>query len=158
MSNVYRRYHNFAISCLGSGKVAISELLPPSAHNDSDNMSNLINPQPARQRTPSPNPTSPLSPISPWPPLPRSTTPSSNQDAPISANNVSNDGDGATSEHSRSQSVASTSKGDELPTAKEIYGLIAVLGTYLAFGVYLVWAFTPDEWLHAVGWTWYPSR
>lgn len=78
--------------------------------------------------------TSPLEPISPWPPQPHAP-----QDSP-----------GSPSRH--------TDDGDQLPNAKEIYGLIAVLGTYLAFGVYLVWALCPDEWLHKVGWTWYPSR
>lgn len=74
-------------------------------------------------------PTSPLEPISPWPPLP--------------------------ADHASRQSPAGS---DELPSAKEIYGLIAVLGTYLAFGVYLTWAILPPSWLDAVGWTWYPSR
>ncbi|BEJ14322.1 hypothetical protein CspHIS471_0400890 [Cutaneotrichosporon sp. HIS471] len=46
----------------------------------------------------------------------------------------------------------------DLPVAKEVYGLLAVLLTYLAFGAYLVWAFAPSHWLDAVGWTWYPSR
>ena len=43
-------------------------------------------------------------------------------------------------------------------SSKEIYGLIAVLGTYLAFGIYLIWALCPPTWLDAIGWTWYPSR
>ena len=43
-------------------------------------------------------------------------------------------------------------------SSKEIYGLIAVLGTYLAFGIYLFWALCPPAWLDAIGWTWYPSR
>ena len=50
-----------------------------------------------------------------------------------------------------------TAKEEEL-SSKEIYGLIAVLGTYLAFGIYLVWALCPPSWLDAIGWTWYPSR
>jgi phosphatidylinositol glycan class P protein len=50
-----------------------------------------------------------------------------------------------------------TAKEEEL-SSKEIYGLIAVLGTYLAFGIYLVWALCPPAWLDAIGWTWYPSR
>jgi hypothetical protein len=52
----------------------------------------------------------------------------------------------------------STRKGEEELSSKEIYGLIAVLGTYLAFGVYLIWALSPSSWLDTVGWTWYPSR
>jgi phosphatidylinositol glycan class P protein len=47
---------------------------------------------------------------------------------------------------------------EKLPSSKEIYGLIGVLGTYLAFGAYLIWAICPPSWLDAVGWTWYPSR
>jgi hypothetical protein len=50
-----------------------------------------------------------------------------------------------------------TAKEEEL-SSKEIYGLIAVLGTYLAFGIYLVWALCPPAWLNVIGWTWYPSR
>jgi hypothetical protein len=50
-----------------------------------------------------------------------------------------------------------TAKEEEL-SSKEIYGLIAVLGTYLAFGIYLIWALCPPAWLDAIGWTWYPSR
>jgi phosphatidylinositol glycan class P protein len=50
-----------------------------------------------------------------------------------------------------------TAKDEEL-SSKEIYGLIAVLGTYLSFGIYLVWALCPSTWLDAIGWTWYPSR
>ena len=50
-----------------------------------------------------------------------------------------------------------TQQNEEL-SSKEIYGLIAVLGTYLAFGIYLIWALCPPHWLDAVGWTWYPSR
>ncbi|KLT42954.1 PIG-P-domain-containing protein [Cutaneotrichosporon oleaginosum] len=46
----------------------------------------------------------------------------------------------------------------DLPLAKEVYGLLAVLLTYLAFAAYLIWAFAPSRWLDAVGWTWYPSR
>lgn len=46
----------------------------------------------------------------------------------------------------------------DLPSAKEVYGLLGVLLTYLAFAAYLVWAFAPAHWLDAVGWTWYPAR
>lgn len=46
----------------------------------------------------------------------------------------------------------------DLPSAKEVYGSLAVLLTYLAYAVYLVWAFAPASWLDSVGWTWYPDR
>jgi hypothetical protein len=55
------------------------------------------------------------------------------------------------------QSTISVEREESL-SPKEIYGLIAVLGTYLAFGIYLIWALCPPSWLDAVGWTWYPSR
>jgi len=76
-------------------------------------------------------PQSPLDPISPWPPLP------SSQEAPFTEREK---------------------RDEESLSPKEIYGLIAVLGTYLAFGIYLIWALCPSSWLDAVGWTWYPSR
>lgn len=44
------------------------------------------------------------------------------------------------------------------PSAEEVYGLLAVFLTYIAYGLYLAWAFCPPHWLDAVGWTWYPDR
>ncbi|WOO78739.1 Phosphatidylinositol N-acetylglucosaminyltransferase subunit P [Vanrija pseudolonga] len=76
---------------------------------------------------------SPLDPISPWPP----TSTISDDDA--------------------SPSSANTPR-DDLPSAKEVYGSLAILLTYLLFAVYLLWAFAPPAWLDAVGWTWYPAR
>lgn len=46
----------------------------------------------------------------------------------------------------------------DLPSAKEVYGSLAVLLTYIAFAAYLVWAFCPSAWLDSLGWTWYPDR
>jgi hypothetical protein len=63
----------------------------------------------------------------------------------------------ATSKSASSPASESESK-SSLPTPAEIYGLIAVLGTYLAFGIYIIWAFCPSRWLDKVGWTWYPSK
>jgi hypothetical protein len=80
------------------------------------------------------NPVSPLDPVSPWPPRP--TAPGPPAPGPKTGTNST----------------------EELPSAKEIYGLIAVLGTYLLFGVYLIWGICPPVWLDRVGWTWYPSR
>ena len=47
---------------------------------------------------------------------------------------------------------------EQLPSAKEVYGSLAVLLTYFAFALYLVWAFAPPGWLDKAGWTWYPDR
>lgn len=46
----------------------------------------------------------------------------------------------------------------DLPSAKETYGFLAVILTYLGFGTYCIWAFVPDHILHRFGWTWYPNR
>ena len=48
--------------------------------------------------------------------------------------------------------------GEPLPSAPEVYGALAALLTYIAFAVYLVWAFAPEGWLDQWGWTWYPDR
>lgn len=42
--------------------------------------------------------------------------------------------------------------------ASEFYGFVAWTSTYLAFGIYLLWAFLPDECIIWLGVTWYPSR
>lgn len=47
---------------------------------------------------------------------------------------------------------------EQLPSAKEVYGSLAVLLTYFAFALYLVWGFAPRGWLDKAGWTWYPDR
>ncbi|KAK8846653.1 hypothetical protein IAR55_005740 [Kwoniella newhampshirensis] len=78
--------------------------------------------------TPSLDPLSPLDPISPWPPLPPPSSPRS----PISP---------GTSTTSSSQEI--------LPNPTDVYASIAILGTYLLFGLYLFWALGPEDW---VGW------
>ncbi|TXT11244.1 hypothetical protein VHUM_01995 [Vanrija humicola] len=45
-----------------------------------------------------------------------------------------------------------------MPSPKEVYGSLAVLLTYLAGFVYLLWAVAPAAWLDKAGWTWYPAR
>ena len=45
-----------------------------------------------------------------------------------------------------------------MPTAKEVYGFVAVILTVLGYWTYLAWGFFPPHWLDAVGWTWYPTR
>ncbi|KAI0077363.1 PIG-P [Panus rudis PR-1116 ss-1] len=42
--------------------------------------------------------------------------------------------------------------------APEFYGFVAWTSTYLLFAVFLLWAFLPDEYLLALGVTWYPNR
>lgn len=53
---------------------------------------------------------------------------------------------------------ANSNADSTLPSAPEVYGSIAVLGTYAGFTLYLVWAFAPAGWLDTWGWTWYPDR
>ncbi|KAI8972844.1 PIG-P-domain-containing protein, partial [Trametes punicea] len=42
--------------------------------------------------------------------------------------------------------------------APEFYGFVAWASTYLLFVLYLLWAFLPDEYIHALGVSWYPNR
>ncbi|OBZ67528.1 Phosphatidylinositol N-acetylglucosaminyltransferase subunit P [Grifola frondosa] len=42
--------------------------------------------------------------------------------------------------------------------AAEFYGFVAWTSTYLLFCLFLVWAFLPDEYIIALGVSWYPSR
>ncbi|WWC59063.1 uncharacterized protein I303_101610 [Kwoniella dejecticola CBS 10117] len=89
---------------------------------------------PERSSTPSPilDPVSPLSPISPWPPLPSASSASLHGADP---KNIQLDA--------------------ALPNATDVYSSIAILGTYLLFGLYLLWAFSPKDtvWL-----SWLPDR
>ena len=98
----------------------------------------LISPAPSPPLTPGPSPSphtldplSPLSPISPWPPDPP---------------------------HSEVHTSSISDPAHDLPSAKEIYGSIGVLLTYLAFIAFLAWSFFPERWLESVGWTWYPAQ
>ena len=91
----------------------------------------------ASQKEQEPAVLSPLSPISPWPPEPQLELPAVR----------------ATAGQTIQPEASST-----LPTAKEVYGSLAVLLTYISGIVYLVWAFAPIGWLDQWGWTWYPDR
>lgn len=86
-----------------------------------------------------PNTTSPLSPISPWPPLPPPLT----SQPPSTLTST-------TSIH--------TFSSDPLPTAKEAYGSLTVLLTYLTFLTYLLWSLLPTRWLETFGWSWFPDQ
>ncbi|WVO15718.1 hypothetical protein L204_103380 [Cryptococcus depauperatus] len=68
---------------------------------------------------------SPLTPISPWPSLP---------------------------EDPASPTILPS---EQVPNATDVYASIAILGTYLLFGLYLFWAFSPKD----SKWTrWLPDR
>ncbi|KAI7899846.1 PIG-P-domain-containing protein [Cokeromyces recurvatus] len=54
----------------------------------------------------------------------------------------------------RAPPVAITNK---IP-AYEYYGFVMYLSSFVAFGIYLIWAYVPDEILHRLGITYYPSR
>ncbi|KAG8929814.1 hypothetical protein FRC01_003737 [Tulasnella sp. 417] len=41
---------------------------------------------------------------------------------------------------------------------QEFYGFVTWLCTYIAFGLIILWGILPDEWIVALGITWYPSR
>ncbi|KAJ6822129.1 phosphatidylinositol N-acetylglucosaminyltransferase subunit P-like isoform X1 [Iris pallida] len=44
------------------------------------------------------------------------------------------------------------------PKSGEVYGFVGSITTVIATVVYLVWAYTPEPWLHALGITYYPSK
>ena len=89
------------------------------------------------------NATSPLSPISPWPPFLPDV-------ADVAETHSVGD--------AHSIRPIETPAASDLPSSKEIYGSLGVLLTALGYGVYLLWAFLPPQYLDAVGWTWYPAR
>ncbi|TFK38044.1 PIG-P-domain-containing protein [Crucibulum laeve] len=47
---------------------------------------------------------------------------------------------------------------EERSRAPEFYGFVALTSTYLLFGLYVLWALLPDEYIEWTGVTWYPNR
>lgn len=61
--------------------------------------------------------------------------------------------------HQRSKKQMSTSHMVEKDTIHaEFYGYAVYLITIFAFFIYLVWAYIPNEYLDAIGWTYYPNK
>ncbi|KAK1378668.1 PIG-P domain-containing protein [Heracleum sosnowskyi] len=52
----------------------------------------------------------------------------------------------------------SSSDRDGGPKPSEVYGFVGSITTVVALVVFLVWAYVPEYWLHAVGIYYYPSR
>ncbi|ESN92999.1 hypothetical protein HELRODRAFT_69512, partial [Helobdella robusta] len=46
-----------------------------------------------------------------------------------------------------------------LPTpSRAVYGFVLYLFSWVGLVLHLIWAYTPDEWLHAVGVYYYPQK
>lgn len=41
---------------------------------------------------------------------------------------------------------------------RAIYGFVLYLLSYILFFMYVIWAYVPDEWLHAIGLTYLPQK
>lgn len=48
--------------------------------------------------------------------------------------------------------------GDHGPKPSEVYGFVGSITIIIATVIFLVWAYVPEPWLHAVGIFYYPSR
>jgi len=44
------------------------------------------------------------------------------------------------------------------PKPSEVYGFVGSISVVVATVIFLVWAYVPDPWLHAIGIFYYPSR
>lgn len=41
---------------------------------------------------------------------------------------------------------------------RAVYGFVLYLAAYVGFVVYIIWAYVPDDWLEAVGLTYWPQK
>jgi phosphatidylinositol glycan class P protein len=48
--------------------------------------------------------------------------------------------------------------GEHGPKPSEVYGFVGSITIVIATVIYLVWAYTPEPWLHSLGITYYPSK
>ncbi|CAL9091064.1 unnamed protein product [Musa textilis] len=44
------------------------------------------------------------------------------------------------------------------PKPSEVYGFVGCITTVIAAVIFMVWAYTPEPWLHSLGITYYPSK
>ncbi|KAJ3687764.1 hypothetical protein LUZ61_016928 [Rhynchospora tenuis] len=61
--------------------------------------------------------------------------------------------------HTRTDDRSAASfAGDHGPKPSEVYGFVGSITTVIATVIYLVWAYTPEPWLHSLGITYYPNK
>ncbi|CAM0871323.1 unnamed protein product [Alopecurus aequalis] len=58
----------------------------------------------------------------------------------------------------RERDPAATAAAAAGPKPSEVYGFVGSITTVIATAVYLVWAYTPEPWLHSLGITYYPTK
>ncbi|XP_004487552.1 phosphatidylinositol N-acetylglucosaminyltransferase subunit P [Cicer arietinum] len=51
-----------------------------------------------------------------------------------------------------------SASGDHGPKPSEVYGFVGSITTVVTTVIFLVWAYVPETWLHAIGISYYPSR